>query len=208
MTYVFDLDGTLIDSRARHYLLMKDILIRNGVLISKCFASDFMRYKAEGKSGLSYLTEVLHMEEMEAQGIHSEWVGRIEEYEWLRYDTLYPDAEEMCKRCECIGKVFFLTGRKNQVGLLNELERLGIARYAKKVFVVDPAWAEAEKANVLRGISMNDPDCIMIGDTEVDYHAAKAAGTKYYLLNRGFRGREYWNRAGIESFDGLRDLPL
>lgn len=49
----FDLDGTLLDSRKRHKIVMDFVLTENGTDID---TSDYLDYKCEGNNNLSWLT--------------------------------------------------------------------------------------------------------------------------------------------------------
>lgn len=74
MTYVFDLDGTLIDSRERHWQLMKKLLRKHGVEAYDDFAESYMSYKADGHSGLDYLIDVMGIEQGLAKVVQQEWI--------------------------------------------------------------------------------------------------------------------------------------
>ncbi len=55
MTFVFDLDGTLIDSTARHYILMRKILSDKGISVASGFDESYMKYKADGNLSLIHI---------------------------------------------------------------------------------------------------------------------------------------------------------
>lgn len=194
--YVFDLDGTLIDSSARHWMLMVELLHQYGFDTGEEFADEFMRYKRRGNSGYRYLTDVLKISQQCAEEISSEWVKHIEDEKWLIFDTLYDDTIPTLKKIE--GRILFLTIRNNKESLMSELKARGIAIYPIKVLSTGQ-----DKAEILKMIS---DEKIMVGDTEIDYRAAVESDCPYYMLNRGFRSKEYWDKQGVASFDGLRYL--
>lgn len=160
MIYIMDLDGTLIDSTKRHYVLMEKIIrheIARGQLsptVAKMFdAHEFMAFKAGGNSGKSYLTEKLLLSGEDAAGIMKVWGEEIESEEMLALDRLYPDTLSCLKRIANSGNIIiFLTARQREDLVRKQLQDLQILSYAKELFVVDPAHGAEEKCRVVRGI--------------------------------------------------------
>ena len=196
MIYVFDLDGTLIDSSKRHWMLMKKLLNNFGVTVPNSFSTDYLSYKSDGHNGKQYLIQVMGINENIADRIHKQWVEHIEDDEWLELDCLYDDAISTLNKIET--EILLLTIRNNRDGVLRETARLGLNRYNLKIIVHGE-----NKADVLKRLS---DKCVMVGDTEVDYSAAIEASTEYYILNRGFRSRKYWQKKSVQSYDDLRCL--
>ena len=209
MIYVFDLDGTLINSMDRHSLLMRQILKEKGIHVPMSFEKDFISFKADGNLGIKYLIEILDLNLQIAREIFSDWIEHIEDENWLKYDKLYYDSIKTCEKCVSNNKkIFFLTSRKNRQGLYVELERLRLSQYPTKVIIADPVNAKDDKSVALRKIVIEHEQCIMVGDSEVDFHAACEANCQYYLLNRGFRSERFWKRQGINSFPSLEYLYI
>ena len=209
MIYVFDLDGTLIDSKDRHFLLMRKILKEKGISVPMNFEKDFISFKVDGNSGINYLIKILDLNLQIAKDIFSEWIEHIEDDNWLKYDKLYDDSIKTCEKCVSNNQIiFFLTSRKNRQSLYVELERLRLNQYPTKVIIVDPVNAKNDKAVALRKIVIEHEKCIMVGDSEVDFHAACQANCQYYLLNRGFRNEKFWKRQGVNSFPSLEYLYI
>ena len=207
MTYIFDLDGTLIDSRYRHVFLMKNILERHG--ISDCGRVEdgsYIEYKANGFSGRSFLRNILALDEQICEEIQEEWIHHIEDDELLFKDKLFPDTMSTCKRIldQAQNTIFFLTARRNENGLKKELEHLGLNFFASEIAVVDPY--EKSKDTALKEIVKRSRKAMMIGDTEVDYEAALKADIPYYMLNRGFRSEQFWNCQRVTSYPSLESL--
>ena len=89
MTYIFDLDGTLIDSTKRHWLLMMHILRQYNVSVNDGFGLDFITYKSYGNSGYDYLTNVLI-------------VSLIFDYMECSPTGVIPSGEHCCQKKELI----------------------------------------------------------------------------------------------------------
>ena len=200
MIYFFDLDGTLIDSTKRHYLLMKKILKQYNIRIPSDFDSEFIKYKSDGHSGKMYLINKLGIYSKQAQEIQNIWISHIEDENWLKYDKLYDDTKDVLKKL--FGKkVYYLTSRKNYQGTINEIWKLGLDKYCEKCIVVEPQKTYNAKASVLKNYNNRyHEECIMIGDTEIDYNAAIECNMQYYILNRGFRTKRFWDNKGVVSY--------
>lgn len=196
MTFVFDLDGTLIDSTARHYILMRKILSDKGISVASGFDESYMKYKADGNNGKKYLTDVLGINEADAALIQREWVKQIEDESYLLYDKLYDDSISTLNLIN--DSIVFLTIRSNESGIRNEIKRLGIDKYP--LIVLSHGM---DKADAIKDI--NDKVTV-IGDTELDYKAAIDTGSDYYILNRGFRSKQYWDQRGVISHSDLGGL--
>lgn len=215
MIYVLDLDGTLIDSSERHSRLMQEILseaapktVSERVSGRRFDPVEFMRYKADGNSGLRYLTDRLGLTEDAAGQIMSLWQQQIEEERWLALDVPYPDTLGFLDRLkQAHRKIYYLTARQNKEGLLWELERLGIAGYADEILVVSPAGAREEKKQVVEALLLStgkDEEAVcIVGDTENEYYLAKELSLPCFLLNRGFRSERYWEDRGVKSISSL-----
>ena len=207
MTYVFDLDGTLIDSKKRHYLLMAELLKKKNIVVSESFADDFLRYKADGKSGLNYLVNVIGLTKKESEEINQLWISNIEKDYWLNSDVLFYDAIETCEKCIENGiEIVFVTCRHNQSGTLHQLNALGLTKYAKEIFIIDPL--KQDKNTTVKKITATTKIDLIVGDTEVDYKAALSIDCLYYILNRGFRSKKYWDKMNVLSYENLSELPI
>ena len=207
MTYIFDLDGTLIDSRYRHVFLMKTILEKHGIPDrGRIEDGSYFEYKANGLSGKAFLMDILTLDEQICEEILEEWVHHIEDDGLLFKDKLFSDAMSTCKKIlnQVHNTIFFLTARRNENGLKKELEYLGLNSFASEVVVVDPY--EKSKVTALKQIVKRNRKAMMIGDTEVDYEAALKADIPYYMLNRGFRSEQFWNCQRVTSYPSLESL--
>lgn len=206
MICVFDLDGTLIDSSKRHYLLMSELLQLKGITIPYAFEQDFMSFKADGNSGLRYLTEKLKIDFDTAQNVNNLWIDNIENEKWLIYDELFDDSILTCDYFSNKNdRIIYLSSRHSKENTYTEVARLGIDRYADDIIIVNGTNPKDDKCNFLKGLNTQS-DIIMIGDTEVDYNAAQEACVSYYILNRGFRSRSYWERHNVESYSNFQSL--
>lgn len=206
MIFVFDLDGTLIDSSKRHYVLMEKLLKEYApeVLFD---SEDFMKYKCLGNSGTAYLINKLNMSKDLAKAIMNEWKANIENEEYMDMDELYPDTIEFLDVIKRKGfPIIFLTARNNRKNTMKQLEDLKIIGYPEMVYIVSPDRATEEKLDVVMTYLESGKDVIIVGDTESEYDTAYAAGINYFILNRGFRSKEYWDSRDVITLNDLKTL--
>ncbi|MBQ6461082.1 HAD family hydrolase [Candidatus Saccharibacteria bacterium] len=201
-TLVVDLDGTIIKSTKRHYLLLKKLLQDNDATIT--FSSqDYLRYKRNGFTNYVFLTKKLNVEPQLAEKIQKAWIKDIESPKWIATDTLYSDATRFLNKVKQKGfDIIFLTARQKQKNLHKELEDLNLSTFPKQVIVV-----QKDKTNAFRNIPDNPK--IMIGDTEVDYEAANNSNAVSFILGRGLRSPRFLHNIGVNKvYDNLDEIIL
>lgn len=200
-----DLDGTIIDSFYRHYILLNNILIKYKV-DKKIIYGDYFEKKRSGMNNFKYLTEILNISTDLANKIQKNWIEKIESKEMLAFDKLYDDATYFLDFIKGKGyKIIFLTARNNKELTMTQLEELGISMYPAKVIVVEPKNGDINKSNAIDREATDNS--IMIGDTEVDYKSSENSKIKSYILNRGFRSKEFLNNIGVyKNYANLQEV--
>ena len=199
---ILDLDGTLLDSTARHEKVLQDILAERSKSLD---ISDYFEYKRNGRSTRQYLTEVHKLPDDEADEIANEWIIRIESEEYLATDIWYPDAVPFLKWLKESGfTTVILTARQNEAYINEYISSSEAGHFIDEVIVVDPAHARTEKGEYLR-INAEDILCV-IGDTESDRAAAEEADLDFHALNRGFRSRAFWEARDEQAYAGLEEV--
>lgn len=181
-TVAFDLDGTLVDSRARHRLVMDEILKRHGIALD---VRDLVAYKAANRNNVEYLVSKGLAPGL-AAAIQSEWIGAIESPAALAHDRLYPDAESLLASYDGWRRIL-LTARTDAVALDEELSRLGLRYWFDEVIVVPPGKdASSAKAAALR----EKKALVFHGDTLSDRNAAQEADVPFKFHANGFHAHE------------------
>lgn len=190
----FDLDGTLLDSRKRHALLMHDILCRKGFNIS---VDGLVAFKADGQNNIAWLQSQGITGEL-ATEINKEWIERIETPEYLRFDELYPQAKENLKLLSKDNTLYLITARNNEASVRNQIFALGISQYFEGIKVVPSGKQASElKTSFLLDKGIN----FMIGDTEVDFNAAMNANCEFRVCLEGFRSKKFWAEKNVKQYD-------
>lgn len=190
-----DLDGTLIDSFKRHYLLLQDLF--DEYSIDKVFnIDDYILGKRNGINNYDYMINNLHIESDLAKTIANEWKQRIENYDYIKNDVLYGDAIEFLTnlmKVDCT--IIYLTSRNNINNTIEEINNLCLNKYCDDIIVVN--GYETTKDSCIK--RYKDDNMIIIGDSEVDYNAAISCNIGYYILNRGFRSSDFLAKKGISK---------
>lgn len=183
----FDFDGTLLDSRKRHKILMQDIMNERNINVS---ADDLIQYKSDGHNNIQWLKSK-NIEDNLAKEINIDWISRIESAEYLKFDHLYLGIKDMLERLSAENNLYLVTARNNKANLFNQLKELDIIQYFEDICVV-PSCKESMKfkADYLKEHGINT----FWGDTEVDKQAAELAGCNFHLCLNGFRNQSFWDR--------------
>lgn len=193
-----DLDGTLIDSKARHILVLHKALRK---YFSDDFCIDnFIKYKANGYSTKDYLQKELKIDSVLIEKIFLSWMEMIELDEEIFKDVWYDDALDFLTFLRKNKyQIMVVSARKNQEGTLKFIERTKMNKLIDKITIVSPIDAKnCKNGCVLHNlVDIN----IVVGDTEIDY--VEDVRVTNFMLNRGFRSKKYWENKKIKSYDSL-----
>jgi phosphoglycolate phosphatase len=208
---IFDLDGTLADTiqdiaDAVNYALEP--------VIQKRFSVD--EVKAKVGSGISHLLESLIPGKRNGQNDDarsntlSEAMQRFLHY----YDghladntRAYPHVKETLSKLSTFKKA--VVSNKREVYSKRVLEELGLLEYFDLVLggdsVIEKKPSPVPIFEVLNKFGAESTEAIVIGDSNFDVHAGKAAGVKTVAVTYGFRSREVLKNADylIDSFEEL-----
>lgn len=191
----FDLDGTLLDSRNRHLVVMTYVLSENGI---KLDTSDYLSYKSDGYSNLSWL-RMKGVDDILSEQINEQWKELIEEERFLSEDVLYNNTLDVLKSISGNNYLMLLTARNNMQTVQKQIDQLGLRQFFDDVFIVPSNGNTAElKAKIL---SENSID-VFYGDTESDLKAARLSNCEFFVSTRGFRSLAFWQQYNV-SFAGF-----
>lgn len=202
-TIFLDLDGTLLDSHERHIVVLENALKECNVY--GCNLLNYMDYKARGNKTIDFLKNEFGLNDDIAEKVAKVWRLTIEKEEYLHIDTFYGDAIPFLYLIKEKGyKTIIVSARKNREYVMKMIKTSEISDLIDEVIIVSPLNAINEKLEVL--VRNKDENSVYIGDTEIDYEAGKKAEIQTFILNRGFRSKEYWDKQKIQSYCDLFEI--
>lgn len=186
----FDLDGTLLDSRKRHQVVMDYVLDEMHLDID---TTNLVSYKADGHNNISWL-ESKGVDSGKASEINKRWVELIENEKFLSEDVLYENTIEILKKYSQDNYLLLLTARNNIEGARRQISNLGLLQYFDDIKIVETS----KKTPSLKGKILEEEKIEeFYGDTESDMEAAEIAGCKFFVSTRGFRSIDYWKKYNV-----------
>ena len=203
-TVVLDLDGTLINSRKRYYLLYRHLLGDRRALSE----SEYWSLKRQGKPE----REIVSGSGLERPFLRSYELRRmelIEDWRFLREDTLFPWTVSILEE---MSKSYFLalvTTRRNRHALDHQLRRLGLGRYFDDIVSARATRKRdviSAKASHLEQLGR----CIhvVVGDTPADMELATRLEVPGVAVLTGIRDRRSFRGVRVETFiPSLQGLP-
>jgi len=186
-----DLDGPLLDGRERHYHCYQSILEELG------FKPLGIDEYWETKRALVNRKDLLKMSDAESiyDDFFVEWLARIESPEMLALDKVQEGAVGYLRSCRAQGiELVLVTMRKDKQALERQLISTGLRQYLDTVLVCEHAEGGEGKADAVRNIypaSQFEECALWVGDTEVDWEAARSLGCRVVLLSNGLRNEAY-----------------
>ncbi len=181
-TIAFDFDGTILDSRKRHIVVLNDILKEFDIDLD---LSDLIEFKRDNKNNVDYLTSK-GIEENLAKKIQTKWIENIEKEEYLVLDVLYNNTIEILEKYSCENDLILVTARNNELGLQKQIDKFDLRKYFKKIYVVNSGKNASElKVEVLK----YENAIKFIGDTLSDKKAADIACVEFEHFDDGFHKR-------------------
>ncbi len=181
MNIFFDLDGTLIDSRPRMYQLFQ-----NMVPTSKLTFDEYWYLKKNKICHEAILRRYFDYDEDQIRKFLNEWLAKIELPEWLKIDKLYPGAKKYLSLLSNDSNLYIITSRQFEDLAKNQIDKLGIFRYFKSVFVAN----KKTKQDLIKEFVVTSSEDWVVGDTGKDIEVGKSLGLKTAAVLSGFLNRE------------------
>lgn len=182
MNVVFDLDGTLIDSRPRMHALFAE-LVPDASL-------DFDAYWALKEAKVSHehiLLRRLGYPAERLQQFTAAWMERIESPAMLALDTNFPGMHATLDRLAAQARLHVCTARQHRQPALDQLERLRLLPYFTSVMVTEQV--DDKDVLIVRHVPDLAPGDWMLGDTGKDIQVGKSLGMRTCAVLSGFLSR-------------------
>ena len=178
MNLIFDLDGTLIDSRGRLYHLFQQL-----VPSSKLSYEHYWAFKQDKVSNETILAREFGFDADAIELFVVHWMELIESRELLALDENFPDMHEALERLRKQAKLHVCTARQMRAPVLDQLERLDLLSYFDSVMVTEQNWSKEE---LIATVSDLGPQDWIFGDTGKDVQVGQALGIKTCAVLSGF----------------------
>lgn len=186
-----DLDGPLLDGKERHYFCYRSILERFGfepIGIDEYWENKRARGNRKDLLNMSGAGEIY-------DDFLSAWLALIESPEVLALDKVQEGAVDCLRDWKEQGiELVLVTLRKDRQAVEEQLTRLKLRPLLDAVLVCAHANGGGGKADAIRkmfpGASFEE-NALWIGDTEVDWEAARSLGCNIVLVANGLRCEEY-----------------
>jgi phosphoglycolate phosphatase-like HAD superfamily hydrolase len=201
-TLYFDLDGTLVDVRARHYAVYSDILREMAV---RPLPEGVYWGRRRAGEGTSSIVRDLPGE-LRAR-FSAAWLERVELPEYLVLNRVYAGVPETLRVLSAGHRLVLLTLRRRRDALEDELSRTGLAEFFGETVSPAARGDPPRKAELLRGASQ-DNETWVVGDSEADIDLASDLGARCFCVTEGVRSAEFLRARGARLLaPSVRPLP-
>lgn len=200
MKVIFDLDGTLLNSKLRLYRLFQHLCPE-----SQLTYEDYWVAKEKGISNLKILSDKFLYTPKALMDFNSKWMSLIESDFFLSYDILFDDVNNALSAICKSHSVYLCTARQSKDTTISQLKRLGIFYFFEKIMVTQQRATKVELVSQ-HGIAVSDHDWF-IGDTGEDIKSGKKLKMKTCAVTYGFLSRktlcQYKPDLFIDSLDSF-----
>lgn len=183
MNLIFDLDGTLIQSKPRLYHLFQH-LVPNSSLSYETY----WELKQGKQTHEMILEKQMGYSRDQIATFVAKWMDLIESPEFLKLDENFEGMCEVLADLSCKATLHVCTARQLRAPVLNQLDRLGLSSYFTTVLVTE---LKSSKETLIKASipNLSSTDWI-IGDTGKDIQAGQALGLRTCAVLTGFQKRE------------------
>ena len=184
---LLDLDGTLLDTRERHYKCYSDILeTKNETSLGK---DRFWELKRNVTPVPDILKE--SRSHCEIEYFQEFWKKIIEEPRYLSLDRPYEGVIELMSRLSKKYYLVLITMRNNAAALDDQLVNHGFTQYLDEVILVDNSklTRKSQALKARKNIHVNT--VLWVGDTEQDICSAKELVIPVCAVTSGIRSEMF-----------------
>jgi phosphoglycolate phosphatase len=183
MNLIFDLDGTLIDSRPRLYSLYRQL-----VPDTKLDFERYWNFKRSKTPHSQLLRDHEGFGDTQISQFEVEWMALIETPKLLALDINFPGMPQALERLARQATLHVCTARQLHEPVLEQMERLGLAKYFRNILVTLQHYPK--ESLIAANVADLSPMDWMIGDTGKDIEVGRTLGIRTCAVLSGFLSRE------------------
>lgn len=174
--FIFDVDGTLIDTEKMYMLPLHQTLLENGY--------DFSYADVEKLFGITSMDTVRILGVKDPVDIQHKWFAKIKDY--TQYAHVYDGIEDVVRKLHEDNSVkTAIATSKVEAEFQRDVIKFGLDKYFDEfVFSTEVKHGKPAPDMILKGIeklSADPKETVYIGDTKYDLQAAHAAKVKFAL---------------------------
>lgn len=178
MNLIFDLDGTLIDSRLRLYKLFQQLAPSPEISYDAYWALKFNKISNE-----TILFNHLGFDDHRIKRFKTEWMALIESPDFLAVDKCFSGIQQALDRLYKQASLHICTARQHRQPAIDQLSRMGLLPYFTSVMVTEQKKGKEDLIAELPGLDSAD---WIIGDTGKDINIGKFLGIRTCAVLSGF----------------------
>lgn len=183
MNVVFDLDGTLINSKLRLYRLFQDLAPE-----SQLSYDQYWSLKKTEISNTTILSDLLRYSKEAIARFSSQWMSLIESPSYLALDSNFTGIHQILASLNQEANLYVCTNRQHRERVLDQLDDLNLSHYFRQVLVTEKKWPK-ESLILSKIAGLNSKDWI-IGDTGMDMRVGHILNLNTCAVLSGFRNSE------------------
>jgi phosphoglycolate phosphatase len=179
---IFDLNGTLIDSKLRLYKLFQHL-----VPSSTLSYQDYWGFKKRKISNQSILREKFGFENSQIERFIIDWMALIESPQFLLFDKNLEGVHTALESVRSFALLHVCTHRQNKQAVNEQLENLGLMSFFESVMVTEQVISKRDLIVEIQSLGSED---WFVGDTGVDVEVGKSLNIKTCGVLSGFLNRQ------------------
>jgi phosphoglycolate phosphatase-like HAD superfamily hydrolase len=200
-TLIFDLDGTLLDCRARHYTVYSETLTEMG-----CDPLSEANYWQRRRSGKGTLDVISRLPDDAVRSFRLNWFNRIERRDYLAMDRPFGGVAPALMDLARNNHLVLVTLRRDPEALASQLEKTRLAPYFHEV--ISPRGDIPARKSELLAEWYPIGETWVIGDSEADIDLASDIGARVICVTSGVRSQDYLHsRGGVLTLESVAELP-
>lgn len=182
MNLFFDLDGTIIDSRERLYVLFQQLVEKSSLTFDEYWNLKKNKIKHE-----QILKEIFKYSDEELADFQNRWMNKIESTQMLELDKPFENIKFCLDDLRNKNALYLITARQFKDKTISQLENMSLKKYFEDILVTEQKYEKTSLIKECCKFSQND---YIIGDTGIDIKTGKTLGLKTIAVTYGFMSKE------------------